>query len=155
MNHRQRFGKERPPRGSWRTLKPVGVALFLALFVACSGDGASDQSADVTVETECADAPDPSEVGANPRAYPDLQETILWGSMCEERGQIRRFWPDGISKEEALAYADRLCQAGANRPPTPQEWYDLHSGPSSEVDDFALAIADDIAAGRGRGFGTC
>lgn len=139
----------------------IAVALVQVVAFSACGGGDSDSDTDglgtaaVTAESECADAPDPVDVDSKPAADPDLPEALMVLAFCEDRGQVRPVWPDGISKEEALSYASRVCSAGRNTPPTPQEWYELHDGPSTEVDDFALAIADEIESGRAKGFGLC
>lgn len=142
---------------------PICLAILAAsaTLSACGGDdksaspAKSAQTPAVTGQTECADAPTPREIAANQSAYPNLADAIRFSSLCWESGLVRPAWPDGISKEQALAYLDRVCRAGRNAPPAPQEWYKLHDGPSAEVDDFALAIVGEVESGRGRGFGLC
>jgi len=109
----------------------------------------------VTVDTECADVPTPNEVGSNAAAYDDLATTILLSSLCWDSGSIRSAWPDGITRDEALGYAARVCSAGPGVLPTPQEWYATNGGPSTAADDFASAISQEVLASRSRGFGVC
>lgn len=126
----------------------IALGVFL---VAGSCGGGSGESATVTTaqvsitaETECRDAPGPGDVGSNPSAYPDLTRALLLSMVCGGYGGIRQLWPSGIAQAEVLDYAERVCGAGFNTPPAPQEWYEEHDGPSSSVDDFAIAIANQI-----------
>lgn len=146
----------------------IALVLVLAIvggviFVVSSGDdddssantSASEAGPIATADTECSAVPEPSEIGANPSAYPDLGEAILSSDLCWDRGNIRPIWPDGLTLDDALSFADRVCSAPGVAPPTPQEWYDAVDGPSSGADDFAAAIVNEVDASRSRGFGVC
>jgi hypothetical protein len=141
------------------SLKPWLLIACGALVASCgsserSSDTGAGRESNVTVETECADAPDMSELGQY-AGTPQISDATLIASLCWDLGGVRPYWPNGLTKEDVLAYTYRVCDAGRTLPPPPQEWYEQVDGPSYLVDDFALAIVDTVDSGRTRGFGIC